>query len=78
MLCLRQSSIGASAVSADIAWVLLMAGSIGSIYLAGRIAERRGRSFKSWAGIAALIGPFALPLVYLFPNLHRNNGNHAN
>jgi hypothetical protein len=49
----------------------------GSIYLAGRIAERRGRSFKIWAWIAALIGPFALPLLFLFPNLHRENGGHA-
>ncbi len=44
-----------------------------SIYLAGRIAERRGRRFRNWAWIAAIIGPFALPLVFLFPNLHRNS-----
>jgi hypothetical protein len=43
--------------------------SIVSIVLAGRIAERRGRSFKIWAWIAAFIGPLALPLVLLFPNL---------
>ena len=49
----------------------------GSMYLAGRIAMRRGRSFKSWAGIAAIIGPLALPLVFLFPNLHGKNGDHA-
>ena len=48
-----------------------------SIYLAGRIAERRGRSFKIWAWIAAFIGPLALPLVFLFPNLHGKNGYHA-
>ena len=48
---------------------------IGSVYLAGRIAERRGRSFKIWAWIAAFIGP--LPLVFLFPNLHGSNGDHA-
>ena len=42
---------------------------IASMYFAGRIAERRGRSFKSWAWIAAFIGPLALPLVFLFPNL---------
>jgi hypothetical protein len=64
-------------MSADIGWVLLMAGSIGSIYLAGRIAERRGRSFTIWAWIAAFIGPLALPLVFLFPDLHSKNGNHA-
>jgi MFS family permease len=50
---------------------------IASIYLAGRIAERRGRSFKIWAWIAAFIGPFALALLFLFPNLHRENGGHA-
>jgi hypothetical protein len=50
---------------------------IGSIYVAGRLAERRGRSFKIWAWIAAFIGPLALPLVLLFPNLHRKNGNLA-
>jgi MFS family permease len=48
-----------------------------SMFLAGRIAERRGRSFKIWAGIAAVIGPLALPLVLLFPNLHGRNGDHA-
>ena len=54
-----------------------MAASIASIYLAGRIAERRGRRFIIWAWIAAIIGPLALPLVFLFPNLHRNNGDPA-
>ena len=48
-----------------------------SVYLAGRIAEDRGRSFKNWAWIAAVIGPFALPLLFLFPNRHGKNGNHA-
>ena len=48
-----------------------------SIYLAGVIARRRGRSFRNWGCVAAIIGPFALPLVFLFPNLHRNNGDHA-
>lgn len=44
---------------------------IGSIYLAGRIAERRGRSFKNWALIAGiLIGPLAFLLLFLLPNLH--------
>jgi hypothetical protein len=50
---------------------------VASIHLAGRIAERRGRSFKIWAWIGAFIGPLALPLVFLFPNLHGKNGNHA-
>jgi hypothetical protein len=48
-----------------------------SIYLAGRIAEHRGRSFKIWAWIAAFIGPLALPLVFLFPNLHGEDGDRA-
>ena len=48
-----------------------------SIYLAGLIAQRRGRSFRNWGWVAAFIGPFALPLVLLFPNLHRANGDHA-
>jgi hypothetical protein len=53
--------------------VLLIVGSILSIYLAGRIAEHRGRSFRKWAWIGALIGPLA----YLFPNLRERNGSHA-
>jgi|GEM_PF-798108 MFS family permease len=60
-----------------ILFTLLTVASIGSMYLAGRIAERRGRSFKIWAWIAAIIGPLALPLVFLFPNLHGNNGDHV-
>jgi MFS family permease len=51
--------------------VLWFAGSVYSIYLAGRIAERRGRSFKTWAWMAGiLIGPLAFPLLFLLPNLH--------
>jgi hypothetical protein len=50
---------------------------VASIYLAGRIAERRGRSFTVWAWIAALIGPLALPLVFLLPNLRSENVSHA-
>jgi MFS family permease len=60
-----------------ILFALLMFATIVSIYLAGRIAERRGRSFKIWAWIAAFIGPLALPLLLLFPNLHGKNGGHA-
>ncbi len=62
------------AFDANILFTLLTAASIGSIYLAGRIAERRGRRFTIWAWIAAFIGPLALPLIFLFPNLHRQNG----
>jgi MFS family permease len=62
---------------AYILFTLLTVSFIISMYLASRIAERRGRSFKIWAWIAAIIGPLALPLVFLFPNLHGKNGNHA-
>jgi MFS family permease len=41
-----------------------------SILVVGRIAERRGHRFKVWAWIAAVLGPFAFPLVLLLPNLH--------
>jgi hypothetical protein len=50
---------------------------IASIYPAGRIAERRGRSFKVWAWIAAFIGPLALTVVFLLPNLRAGNVGHA-
>ena len=50
---------------------------VGSMCLAGHIAERRGRSVKNWAWIAAIIGPLALPLVLLFPNLRGKNGDPA-
>jgi len=57
--------------------VLVFVGSVLSIYLAGCIAEHRGRSFRNWAYIGAMIGPLAFPLVYLFPNLREKNGSHA-
>jgi MFS family permease len=53
---------------------LWFVGSVYSIYLAGRIAQRRGRSFKTWAWISGiLIGPLALPLLLLLPNLNRGD-----
>jgi hypothetical protein len=58
-------------------WILLNVVSIYFIYLSGRMAERRGRHFKIWAWIAAFIGPLALPLLFLFPNLRRENGGHG-
>jgi MFS family permease len=64
-------------MSTNSSFALVMIGFVISIYLAGRIAERRGRSFKIWAWIAAVIGPLALPLVFLFPNLHRKNSDRA-
>jgi MFS family permease len=50
---------------------------VASIFLVGRIAERRGRRFTAWAWTAAILGPFALPLVFLFPNLHGKTADHA-
>ena len=50
---------------------------VASIYPAGRMAEHRGRRFKAWAWIAVLIGPFALPLLFLLPNLRSENVGHA-
>jgi hypothetical protein len=60
-----------------IAVALLMGLLAGTMVLAGHIAERRGRSFRTWALIASVIGPLAFPLVYLFPNLHRKNGDQS-
>jgi MFS family permease len=53
---------------------LLFIGTILTMYFAGRIAQRRGRSFKNWALIAGtLIGPLAFPLLLLLPNLQRKD-----
>jgi hypothetical protein len=49
---------------------------VASIYPAGRIAARRGRSFKVWAWVAAFIGPLALPLIFLLPK-RAGNVSHA-
>jgi MFS family permease len=62
---------------AHVLFALLTIAAIGSTYLAGRIAERRGRRFIIWAWVAAFIGPLALPMLLLFPNLRGKNGNHA-
>jgi uncharacterized membrane protein YvlD (DUF360 family) len=64
-------------MSTTMTLALLTVVSVVSIHLAGRIAERRGRSFKIWAWIAAIIGPLALPLVLLLRNLHRKDGGQA-
>jgi MFS family permease len=70
--------MNATTFDATILSVLLIVAMTGSIFLAGWIARRRGRSFKTWALIAALlIGPLALPLLLLLPNLHGKNANHA-
>jgi hypothetical protein len=57
--------------------IITLVAFVASMYLAGRIAQRRGRSVKIWAWIAAFIGPLALPLVFLFPNLHGKSSDHA-
>ena len=64
-------------MSANITLALVTAGFIVSMYFAGRMAEHRGRSFRIWAWIAAFIGPLALPLVLLLPDLHGKNRDHA-
>jgi hypothetical protein len=41
---------------------------VASIFLAGELAVRRGRSRTTWLWIAALaLGPLAIPLLYLLP-----------
>jgi hypothetical protein len=56
--------------------VLLIIGAIASIYFAGVLAEHRGRSFKTWAWIAAFVGPLAF-VVFLLPNRRSRNGEPA-
>jgi hypothetical protein len=69
------TNFGPNSIGACIMDAIAMVVFIGSIYLAGRIAQRRGRSFKNWALISAmLIGPLAIPLLFVFPNLHDKNG----
>jgi hypothetical protein len=54
----------------------LVVGAILTMYFAGRLAERRGRSFKNWALISgSLIGPLAFPLLFLLPNLQRGDAS---
>jgi hypothetical protein len=55
---------------------LLIIGAIASIHVAGLLAEHRGRSFRTWAWIAALLGPFAF-VVFLLPNRRSRNGGQA-
>jgi hypothetical protein len=57
--------------------IITLVAFVASIYLAGLIARRRGRSFRNWGWVAAFIGQLALPLVFLFPNLHRNDADQA-
>jgi len=57
--------------------VLTLVVFVASIYPAGRIAERRGRSFKVWAWVAAFIGPLAFLPIFLLPNLRAGKVSHA-
>jgi MFS family permease len=61
MLCWAQTSIGASGMFAIFVAILV---TLVSMYLAGYIAQRRGRSVKHWLWIGAAIGPFALALLF--------------
>lgn len=38
---------------------------LGSMLLAGYLAHERGRSQSRWVWTAAVIGPLAIPLLYL-------------
>jgi MFS family permease len=48
-----------------------------SIFVAGELAKRRGRSFKIWAWTGAIIGPLAIPLLFLLPSTHAQDDGHA-
>ena len=45
--------------------ILLVAIALGSMLLVGYLARERGRSQSRWVWTAALIGPLAIPLLYL-------------
>ena len=44
---------------------LLLVLAVGSMLLAGYLANERGRSQSRWVWTAAAIGPLAIPLLYL-------------
>ena len=44
---------------------LLVVIALGSMLLVGYLARERGRSQSRWVWTAALIGPLAIPLLYL-------------
>jgi hypothetical protein len=48
-----------------------------SIFVAGELAKRRGRSFKTWAWTGAIIGPLAIPLLLLLPSLQATDNRRA-
>lgn len=50
------------------AWFLPITLLIVSAYIAGVVAERKGRSVRTWQWMGALFGPFALIPVSLLPS----------
>jgi hypothetical protein len=44
---------------------LLVVTAVGSMLVAGYLAHERGRSQSRWVWTAAVIGPLAIPLLYL-------------
>jgi hypothetical protein len=44
---------------------ILVVAAIGSMLLVGYLAQERGRSQSRWVWTAAVIGPLAIPLLYL-------------
>ena len=48
-----------------------------SVFVAGELAKRRGRSFKTWAWTGAIIGPLAIPLLLLLPSTQVPDDGHA-
>lgn len=45
--------------------ILLVALALGSMLVVGYLARERGRSQSRWVWTAAVIGPLAIPLLYL-------------
>ncbi len=52
--------------------LIVLAVYLGLCFIAGRVAERKGRSFALWAGLTFLLWPIVL-LVFLLPS----KGAHA-
>jgi hypothetical protein len=48
-----------------------------SVLVPGELAKRRGRSFKTWAWVGAIIGPLAIPLLFVFPRMQAPDNSHA-
>ena len=48
-----------------------------SVLVAGELAKRRGRSFKTWAWTGAIIGPLAIPPLLLLPSTQVPHDGHA-